>query len=271
MKTIDITTFCDQLHESVKAQLETVSLENPDFISKTTKSLTTLSSAIIQLKEFVYVYEFKNTGEEIRFFKELKPAFTSQYYYYDKIFSIKIEEPFHGNGSLKSYYSKELDGLQEFANAHKEFYRYCLSGSIRLDDKYFTRSEKTLSPEIDSKFSTGFDSVLARLMACQMVKEYLNGLILKLETCSGDKLSPLKWTGTKAALIELIYALQSGDAVNNGKADIKQIADSFESLFNITLGNYYRHFQEIRLRKNGKANFLDDLKEKLVHRLDDFA
>lgn len=103
------------------------------------------------------------------------------------------------------------------------------------------------------------------------MREYLNELIIKVSTDSPHNLSPLKWTGTKLALIETIYALQSVDAINNGKADIKQIADSFESLFNISLGNYYRHFQEIRLRKNGKANFIDDLKEKLVHRLDDFS
>lgn len=104
-----------------------------------------------------------------------------------------------------------------------------------------------------------------------MVKEHLITLLQKLDADVTDTLSSLKWTGTKSALIELIYALQSVDAVNNGKADIKQIADSFEHLFNISLGNYYRQFQEIRLRKNGKTNFLDDMREKLIQRLDDFA
>lgn len=271
MKTIDIKTFCERLHESLKSQLETIGLESPDLVSKTSKCLVVVSTAINQLKEFIYGYEFQNTEEEIRFFKELKPVLISQYYYYDKVFSIKIGEPFNGHDSLSSYYRQELNGLQDFVKANAEFYRYCLSGSTRLDDKYFVRSEKTFNPDVDTKFSTGYDNILARILAYQMVKEYLNGFILKLETDSPDKLSSLKWTGTKTDLVELIYALQSVDAINNGKADLRQIADSFESVFNISLGNYYRRFQEIRLRKNGKANFLDDLKEKLVQRLDDFS
>lgn len=127
------------------------------------------------------------------------------------------------------------------------------------------RSENTTDPDVDSKFSTGFDNVLARILAYQMVKEYLNGFILKLETDFPDKHSSLAWTGTKTDLVELIYALQSVDAINNGKADLRQIADSFESVFNISLGNYYRRFQEIRLRKNGKTNFLDDLQKLLLN------
>jgi len=271
MKTIDIKAFCDQLYESLKTQLETVSLESPDLISRTSKCLAVVTIAIDELREFVYGYEFENTGEEIRFFKELKPVIVSQFYYYSKVFSIKTGEPFNGFDSLTPYYHRELNELQEFVKANAEFYRYCLSGSTRFDDKYFVRSPKTSDPDVDSKFSTGFDNILARILAYQKVKEHLNGLIIKVSTDSPHNLSALKWTGTKLALIELIYALQSVDAINNGKADIKQIADSFEGLFNISLGNYYRHFQEIRLRKNGKANFIDDLKEKLVQRLDDFS
>lgn len=269
MKNIDIITFCDQLHESLKSELETVSLETPDVISRASKCLVIVSNVINRLKEFVYGYKFQSSEEEIRFFKELKPVLTSQYYYYDKVFSIKISEPFHGLDSLQSYYHHELNELQDFVKANAEFYRYCLSGSTRFDDKYFIRSESGLNPEVDSKFSTGFDNVLARILACQSVKEFLNGLILKLEINSQDKHTSLRWTGTKSALIELIYSLQSVDAINNGKADIKQIADLFEGVFNISLGNYYRHFQEIRLRKSGKANFLDQLKDKFIQRMDE--
>ena len=80
----------------------------------------------------------------------------------------------------------------------------------------------------------------------------------------------LNWTGTKASLIELIYSLHGVDAINNGNVDIKQIATLFEGLFNIKLGNWYRHFQEIRLRKNGRTNFIDQMKKNLEERLDDF-
>lgn len=272
MKTLAIKVFCEQLQENLKSQIETVTLENPDFISKASKCLIIVGSVISQLKQFVYEYQFESIQEEISFFKEQKPVILSQYFYYDKVFSLKLSEPFSSVDELRVYFHQSLSELQEYVKQNTQFYKYCLSNSTHLDDKYFTRTEKLLGdPDIDAKFSTGFDNVLARILAYQMVKEYLLTQLQKLDTDTSDKASSLRWTGTKSALIELIYGLQSVDAVNNGKADIKQIADSFEHLFNISLGNYYRQFQEIRLRKSGKTNFLDDMREKLTQRLDDFS
>jgi hypothetical protein len=270
MKTTDIKLHCEQLQENLKQQLETISMENPEVISKISKGMIVLSSTISNLKSIVHSYAFRNTEEEIHFFKETKPVLLSQYYYYEKLFSIKINEPFDGEASLRAYYHDQLREMQDFIKANAEFYRYCLSNSEHLDDQYFTRTESPLKdPDIDAKFSTGYDNTLARILASQLVKEYLVGLLQNLDKGFPNGTSQLKWTGTKTALIELIYALQCVDTVNGGKVDIKQIADSFESLFNISLGNYYRHFQEIRLRKSGKAIFLDLMKEKFIQRMDE--
>jgi hypothetical protein len=270
MKTMDIKSHCDRLQDNLKQQLETINLENPEPVSKISKCMIALNTTISNLKSFVHDYTFHNTEEEIHFFKEIKPIFLSQYYYYEKLFSVRINEPFEGGPSLRHYYNDQLNDLQSFIKLHAEFYRYCLSNSKDLDDRYFKRTESPLKdPDIDSKFSTGYDNTLARILACQLVKEYLIGLIQNISTDFDPCKSQLKWTGSKAALIELIYALQCVDTVNGGKVDIKQIADPFESLFNISLGNYYRHFQEIRLRKSGKATFLDLMKEKFIQRLDE--
>jgi hypothetical protein len=270
MKTTDIKLHCEQLQENLKQQLETICMENPEAISKISKCMIVLSSTISNLKSIVHSYAFRNTEEEIHFFKETKPVLLSQYYYYEKLFSIKINEPFEGEASLRAYYHDQLRELQDFIKANAAFYRYCLSNSKDLDDKYFTRTESPLKdPDIDTKFSTGHDNTLARILACQLVKEHLIGLLQNLDKGFPNGTSQLKWTGTKSALIELIYALQCVDTVNGGKVDIKQIADSFESLFNISLGNYYRHFQEIRLRKSGKATFLDLMKEKFIQKMDE--
>lgn len=270
MKTMDIKTHCEQLQEELTLELETIGLENPETIAKISKCMSALSGAISKLKAFTRSYVFSSTVEEIQFFKEAKPVLLSQYYYYEKLFSIKINEPFTGEARLQDYYHEHLTVLQEFVAAHGEFYRYCLSNSRELDDKYFVRQDSPLiDPDVDINFSTGYDNILARIMAARLVKEYLLALIKNLDNGGGNSPSQLKWTGTKSALIELIYALQSVDSVNGGKADIKQIAYSFESLFNISLGNYYRHFQEIRLRKSGKATFLDSMKEKFIQRMDE--
>lgn len=50
-------------------------------------------------------------------------------------------------------------------------------------------------------------------------------------------------------------------------SDLKQIATYFESVFNVSLGDYYRTFLEIRIRKSGRTNFIDDIKQKLIARI----
>jgi len=57
--------------------------------------------------------------------------------------------------------------------------------------------------------------------------------------------------------------------INKGNADIRQVASAFETFFNISLGNWYRQFQEIRLRKVARTNFIDQMKKWLEDRLDE--
>jgi RteC protein len=81
-------------------------------------------------------------------------------------------------------------------------------------------------------------------------------------------LPPFQWTASKANLIELIYALQSAGVFNNGQIGIKRIAEVFENLFQIDLGNYYHVFNEMRLRKKNRTSLLDHLKEKIIQKMD---
>ncbi|MDH7459858.1 RteC domain-containing protein [Chitinophagaceae bacterium 26-R-25] len=66
-----------------------------------------------------------------------------------------------------------------------------------------------------------------------------------------------------------MYALQSLVVFNNGAADIKLLATYFERIFTVDLGNYYRIFQEIRIRKGNRTAFLKSLIERLTQRMDD--
>jgi hypothetical protein len=74
----------------------------------------------------------------------------------------------------------------------------------------------------------------------------------------------LQWTGPKIGLVELIYALAQAGVFNNGKADYKEIAQHFETMFNIPLDNIYKIFEKIRLRECGPTTFLDSVKVKLI-------
>ena len=75
--------------------------------------------------------------------------------------------------------------------------------------------------------------------------------------------SPLRWSDSKVALVELIYALNAAGSINNGKSELKQIVQLFEKMFAIELGNYARVFAEIRTRKSGTSNFINHLKDRI--------
>jgi hypothetical protein len=271
METQDIKTFSDQLQQKLKGQLEVIGLETSDPITMVSKSLLVIKVCLIELKEFVCGYQFSDETEEIVFFKEIKPIFMSQYYYHERILSIKLNEPIGDREDTLRYFYQELKTIQDFKNENCEFHKYCLTNSNHLDDKYFSREGyHNTNPNEDERFSTGYDNTLALLLANQMLKDYLQLAIKKVSSEFEDEKILLTWTGPKTYLIELVYALQSAETFNNGKADIKQIASAFENIFNISLGNYYRVFQEIQQRKKGKSYFLDQLKDKFIQRVNEF-
>ncbi len=86
---------------------------------------------------------------------------------------------------------------------------------------------------------------------------------------NGDRFySPkLNWTESKAALVELIYALHSSNSINDGRVDIKTIAELFETIFSIELGDIYHTFSEVRNRKIEQTKFIDLLKDSLLAKM----
>jgi hypothetical protein len=107
-----------------------------------------------------------------------------------------------------------------------------------------------------------------------MMNDYLTRAVNRLtanKSESGKSVNDtvLKWTDSKTGLIELMYALRQKGCFNHGQAEIKEIAEFFEQTLDIDLGNYYRTFQEIRIRKSGRTNFLDQLKTVLIQYMDD--
>lgn len=77
----------------------------------------------------------------------------------------------------------------------------------------------------------------------------------------------LKWTASKTDLIELIYALQTSGAIEDGMEPMKVMASACEKIFNIKLGNFYRTYLEIKERKNDRTKFLDKMKTTLINKM----
>ena len=267
---MELKQFAEELKVRMITAIDSITTEQPDVLIRNSQLIASIESFVSELKQFVLKYKFRSTNEEIEFFKSIKPEFMSELWYHRRLYKIHLFESYNLGKNRLTYYKKQLHKLRAFISKHNDFCQYILSNADHMDDKYFSRSSTAKwAPALDDRFSTPFDIQLSKLLCNEKVKEYLINAINKIESPrSTPSNSTLKWTGSKTDLIELIYALQSTEVFNKGNAGIKQIASEIEIMFNVSLGNYYRVFQDIRLRKTGQVNFLEELKQRLIKRMD---
>lgn len=271
----------NNLLTSLNEQLNFADLEIDDPISRSENAIEMIINSIEKLKIVFEKEKNKSIETEIEFFKNIKPKFTSKLIYYNAIYKIETKKPHGGERILKKYLNNELDKLKRYFDSNLDFYRYYRTGSNYLDVKYFTRGKFDVKLALDSfyfeadhSFSTSHDFKVAKIMAHDLIQLYLEDKLLILENKEPREKSQVNhklkqnWTGSKVALIELLYALHTEGVFNNFTSDLKDVAEYFESIFNIDLGQYHRAFLEIRMRKSDQTKFLNALKEKLMKRME---
>jgi len=232
------------------------------------------------LKTFISGYTFKNEEEEIHFFKEIKPQLFSKLIYYQKIYRIEAMRPNGSDAAQIKYIEKELDRLKDFFDKNLDFYKYYRSESTHLDRHFFVREQPFVHPDLESfyferdpDFSSHCDFKVAKVLANELLRIYLNTELQKLQAPQypeQDQHFPKKketWTRNKVDLVELIYAVCEADCFNYGKIGLKHLSDYFENVFNVELGNPYHTYIEIRERAN-RTQFLDELKAKLIAKME---
>lgn len=272
-----LTTLLNNLNE----QLNFIDLEIDNQIKKCEQAITVTLKSINELKKLVTKTNFKAETEEMQFFKEIKPQFTSKLIYFNRVYKIEMKKPNGGNRILKKYYNNELIKLKAFFDDELEFYQYFRSGSTYLDYKYFLRGKFDIKLALDSyyfetdtSFATSHDFKVSTILANDLIQLYIENQLLILENNEYSEKSQHKpnvkmiWTGSKVALVELMYALHTEGVFNNGAADLKEIAEYFEHIFEIDLGQYRRAFLEIRARKNDKTKFISTLNDQLLKRME---
>lgn len=276
-----MNSFYEKAYEQLETKLSVLELEiDDDVVLKSESAIKESINAIESIKTFFKEHVPINEAEEILFFKTIKPKFVSKLIYYLKVYNIESHCPNGSKRTRQKYYELELKKLKYFFDHNLEFYRYYRRNSNYLDYKYFVRGRLDLKLKLDShffeydkEFSTSHDYTVSKIIANDLLLVYLEDELTKIEL--NDKSirkiihSKINWTASKVALIELIYALDTAKTIDNGKADIKDIARVVQRIFKIDLGDYYRSYLEIRMRKTGRTKFLDSLKEQLIERMNE--
>lgn len=123
-----------------------------------------------------------------------------------------------------------------FFDRHVSFFQYYRSGAAYMDKFYLLRRNQESIVDIDvchvnddSEFSTGYDHLVARIMA--MLYAFLSVRRTCLQNVTESVFPELlkirdtyKWTGSAIELVEMVYAFDEMESVNNGEAPIHELA-----------------------------------------------
>lgn len=246
--------FYNETLHRLKTTVNELEVEADCSIQRIEAVILLIVECLSELKEYVLKTGFSDEDEEIRFFKHQKPTIVAKLIYYNAVYKIEAKRPYGGKEVLEEYFNKELSKLKRFFDNNMAFYSYYRTDSTYLD-------------HTDHSFSTSHDYKVAKIIANDLIQDYLEDQLSK--TATSDKPTTLHWTGSKTALTELIYALHSQGIFNNANADIKPIVKVFESTFNVDLGDFYHTFLELKSRKMNRTKFLDSLKESLIKKMDE--
>jgi hypothetical protein len=255
-------------------------LPKENIIPASRQAIDIVRQSIGFLKTYCSRSPFRDQESEILFFKIIKPHFHANLVYWMAVFEIELGRPVGGLKREMKFLEKRLESLYAFFEQHTDFYKYYRSGQTDRDKIYFLRDADPASfntdPHIadaDPLFTTGYDFRVTEILANDRIRDYLRDAINALLDPGFSRTpdyvtSGLQWTASKTGLVELIYALQSGGVYNNGQMEIKEIAETFQRVFKVDLGNYYHAFNELRLRKKNRTSLLDLLREKVIQKMD---
>ena len=271
----------EMLYEDLQDELRTFERKSEDYRIYICEALKTSARYIDKLKEFLKGYPFTGKEAEINFFRTISPKFWSMHIYYFHVYHMEMKR-FPGVESvLQEACAEERRKMADFYRQHAEFIAYWNSGSHVLDEAYFLRAnddpflgqeEKFLT--FDPRFCTTHSFILSQWLAYENLQRYLqfesgNGMTARPNvSVKSDGGGVLQWISSKADLVELLYSLDAAGVFDSRKAGLKRIAEFLQLSFGVDLGNYYRTFQEIRIRKE-RTKFMDHLREALQRRMDE--
>ena len=257
--------------------LEKLELESQNIYRYTEKGIALCRETLHHMRKQVMKREFKDIEEECTFFKSIKPKVVGHLIHFMNLVNIERQCPIGSLKDRQKFYTAHIAYLRTYFLDHPALYDYYIRNLNHLDREYFTRNQHPLElyPDsilsiIDVNFSTAKDMVFAQINGNLKTIEYLKGKMMDNNINSGKEkglTTTLKWTGQKVDLVELVYALHSSGSCNHGRADLKEIAEAFEAVMHVRLGDYYRTFLEIRNRKIQATKFLDCLKDNLKKRM----
>lgn len=233
------------LVEQYYVQQKKYNNEKINNIVKLNFQLELAKEVLNDLRVYIRNNKFKDSDEEIDFFKYIKPNIYADFIFYNSLLKYHVNKPNTTNSILKNYFKNELKKLESKKRKNLKFYQYYKHKSTFLDHIYFLRENKQLelfstdiSIYLDTEFYTSHDTLAAEVIAYDLLTNFYKKEISKLKSISSGKFdednksikTPLNWTASKTDLVELVYALKVSGAINTGNINTKELVSIFSSL-----------------------------------------
>lgn len=216
--------------------------------------------------------------DEIFYFKHIKSKLLAYIHLLNAINDIEQRKPTFKYLKFKKYYLSELGKVKKRIKENEKMYSYHKAEATEFDVQFFARQQHNIITalpnmviEINKSNNTPYVPIYATVISYDCLKRYLK---LKIKSYTQDtraqgiaNVPKIYWTDNKINLIELVYALHANGSFNDGLAEIKQIAEYFEKVFDVDLGQYNRIFIDIKSRKINTTKFIDTLKLSLKNKI----
>lgn len=234
--------------ECLLDRLQETEATESDLLMRFDKSIALCSQCLHDLHTKVLGEGFRDEGDEISFFKHVKPVALSRLHYYRKRRELHLAA-FNASWSIEQdRLREELVRLRDVMQASNSLLIYYRSENTLYDQQYFLRGayEWAHCPDplqFDPVFSTACDRDLAKLLANEMIMEYLDHQIQS----NGDPAStpPRKPAGTSlrctAKIVEVVvlgYALFLIGFFNHGNTTLKEVMQHWGNLLQVDLSNH---------------------------------
>ena len=269
--------------QEVDRRVSAIDLNGKNIIEDCKTITVFLREQLAKLKVIVQTTPFGDEAEEIAFFKDYKPMLLGRLIYFHEILRIESRRPF-GDDMLDEYYEKQQEEQKLFFDRHVAFFQYYRSTATYLDHYYFLRGRRQENIvgidvchwEDDLEFSTGYDHLVAHILAMEMLYAFLSVKRTCLQNVA-EGVSPellkikgsYKWTGSAIELVEMVYALDEMKSINNGEAPIHELAAFVGTLLGVDIRDCYSAYTDMKRRKNeSRTYFLDKMQERLNKRMD---
>lgn len=269
-------TFSTDLQSRLELALREVTTANGNPVERALFSLKHVEKALWELKEFTIGYDFETRDEEIHFFKEVKTHFTKEQVFFDRLLFIESNRPVNNKERQMAYLQQMLLGIDLYFRSNQGFYMYYRMNRNDMDAQLFVRQPLPVlslipasRPDLDARFGNPYSLKLAKIQAYEQMAGYLTELVEYLETGQGPQTTDLFWSGTDSQFMELMIALHSKGAINNGNLNLTQMTDKFGRRLGYEPRNIHQVVKNIRGRKKERTVFLQQLIESAERKLDE--